>query len=116
MQAGAVARSMATELAGYPAVLAKPDDVDTAELVKLTALGYLGGAVVATGPLPHPRGSIHVLQDAKAPFRLAAEGHDGQAGAGVRGVPARVPGFFGARYAQAQTPGPRGRLPVAPEG
>src|SRR5258708_34286139 len=94
MQAGAVARSMATELAGYPAVLAKPDDVDTAELVKLTALGYLGGAAVATGPLPDPPESIHVPQDAQAALPLAAEGPDDQAGAAVRPDLRRVHRFF----------------------
>jgi choline-sulfatase len=113
IQGGAVARAMATELARYPAVLAAPGDVDSAELVKLTALGYLGGAVQATGPLPDPRDSIHVLQEVKTAFRLAADGHDDQAVAALREILARFPVFFDARYELAQTLARMGRFAEA---
>jgi choline-sulfatase len=115
IQGGAVARAMATELARYPAVLVAPGDVDSAELVKLTALGYLGGAVKATGPLPDPRESIHVLQEVKTAFRLAADGHDDRAVKALREILARFPAFFDARYELAQTLSRLGRFAEAYE-
>jgi tetratricopeptide (TPR) repeat protein len=115
IQAGAVARAMATELAGYPAGLAGPGDVEIADLEKLTALGYLGGAVNATGPLPDPRESIHVLADAKAAFRLAADGRDDQAVTAFREILKRFPVFFDARYELGQTLARMGRFAEAYE-
>jgi choline-sulfatase len=98
-----VARSRAKELAELPAALAPPSDVSREELEKLAALGYLGGAVSTTGPLPDPRERIHVLQDVKAAFRLAAAGRDEEAVPVFRKVLEDNPLLFDARYELAQT-------------
>jgi choline-sulfatase len=112
---GAVARAMEKELFGYPAALTGPGDVATADLEKLAALGYLGGAVSATGPLPDPRESIHVLQDAKAAFRLAADGRDDQAVTAFRKILERFPVFFDVQYELGQTLARMGRFAEAYE-
>jgi len=98
-----VVRSRAKELADLPAALAPPSDVSREELEKLAALGYLGGAVSTTGPLPDPRERIHVLQDVKAAFRLAAAGRDEEAVPLFRKVLDDNPLLFDARYELAQT-------------
>jgi choline-sulfatase len=96
-------RSRQKELAGLPAGLVQPADVGPEEREKLAALGYLGGAAEATGPLPDPRESLPALNDVKAAFRLAAAGRNEEAVALFRAVLARFPSFFDARYELAQT-------------
>jgi arylsulfatase A-like enzyme/Flp pilus assembly protein TadD len=108
-----VARSRARELAGLPAALAPPSDVSREELEKLAALGYLGGAVSTTGPLPDPRERIHVLQDVKTAFRLAAAGRDAEAVPVFRKVLDDNPLLFDARYELAQTLARLGRTAEA---
>jgi len=100
---GDLARSRQHELAGLPAALAGPGDVSAAELEKLAALGYLGGAVSPTGPLPDPRERIHVLQQVKGAFRLAAAGRDEEAVRSFRAVLQDNPLLFDARFELAQT-------------
>jgi tetratricopeptide (TPR) repeat protein len=100
---GAAVRSRQKELADLPAALAPPSDVSREELEKLAALGYLGGSVGASGPLPDPRERIHVLRDVKGAFRLAAAGRDEEAVSAFRRVLDDNPLLFDARYELAQT-------------
>jgi len=100
---GDLARARQKELADLPAALTAPRDVSSAEMEKLAALGYLGGAVGASGPLPDPRERIHVLKDVKAAFRLAAAGRDEEAVVRFRRVLDSNPQLFDARFELAQT-------------
>src|SRR6185436_9266427 len=72
-------RSRQAELGRLPTTLAAPGAASSADTERLAALGYLGGAVQATGPLPDPAERIGVLKDVKAAFRLAAAGRDDEA-------------------------------------
>ena len=110
---GEIARSRQHELAGFPAALAGPGEVSAAELEKLAALGYLGGAVAASGPLPDPRERIHVLRQVKDAFRLAAAGRDEEAVRALRAVLQENPLFFDARFELAQTLSRLDRWPEA---
>ncbi len=100
---GELARSRQHELAGFPASLAGPGDVSATELEKLAALGYLGGAVNPSGPLPDPRERIHVIAQVKSAFRLAAAGRDEEAVRAFRAVLQDNPLLFDARFELAQT-------------
>ena len=73
-----------------------------ADREKLAALGYLGGAVAASGPLPDPRERIHVLKDVRAAFRLAAAGRDEDAVRALRDVLGANPLLLDARYELAR--------------
>jgi arylsulfatase A-like enzyme len=99
---GDLVRARQRELAGFPSALTGPADVSKEELEKLAALGYLGGAVSASGPLPDPRERIHVLGDVKTAFRLAAAGRDEEAVVVFRKILEDNPLLFDARYELAQ--------------
>ncbi len=100
---GELLRSRQKELAQFPAVLSQPRAVQSEEMEKLAALGYLGGAVGATsGPLPDPRASLPALAEVKTGFRLAAAGRDEEAVAVLRRVLDRYPSLLDARYALGQ--------------
>src|SRR4029079_18062811 len=75
----------------------------SADTGRLAALGYLGGAVQTTGPLPDPAERIHVLKDVKAAFRLAASGRDVEAVPAFRRILETNPLLADARYELAQT-------------
>lgn len=96
-------RSRQTQLAGFAARLERPAEADSQEREKLAALGYLGGAVEASGPLPDPRESLPALRQVKAGFRLAAAGKNEEAVAVLGKVLADFPYFFDARFELAQT-------------
>jgi arylsulfatase A-like enzyme/Flp pilus assembly protein TadD len=100
---GDLGRSRQKELAGFPARLELPAEANAEEREKLAALGYLGGAVEATGPLPDPRESLPALAQVKAGFRLAAAGKNAEAVVVFRKVLDDFPSFFDARYELAQT-------------
>jgi arylsulfatase A-like enzyme/Flp pilus assembly protein TadD len=100
---GELGRSRQKELAGFPARLELPTEANAEEREKLAALGYLGGAVEANGPLPDPRESLPALAQVKAAFRLAAAGKNEEAVGVFQDVLARFPSFFDARFELAQT-------------
>jgi arylsulfatase A-like enzyme/tetratricopeptide (TPR) repeat protein len=100
---GDLGRSRQTELAGLPAALTAPAATSSEEREQLAALGYLGGSVAATGPLPDPRERIGVLRDVRTAFRLAAAGRDEDAVRAFRAVLDANPLLFDARYELAQT-------------
>ena len=87
----------------FPRPWQAPTAASAADTERLAALGYLGGAVQATGPLPDPRERIGVLKDVKAAFRLAAEGRDEDAVVAFRAFSRRYPLLADARYELAQT-------------
>ena len=99
---GELVRLRQKELAGFASALQPPAEVSGEELERLSALGYLGGAVAASGPLPDPREHIHVLAEVKQAFRLAAAGRDEEAVAAFRRVLADNPLLFDARFELAQ--------------
>ena len=96
-------RSRQAELGRLPTTLAAPSAASSADTERLAALGYLGGAVQATGPLPDPAERIGVLKDVKAAFRLAAAGRDEEAVLAFRRILAANPLLADARYELAQT-------------
>jgi arylsulfatase A-like enzyme len=96
-------RSRQAELGRLPATLAAPSAASSADTERLAALGYLGGAVQATGPLPDPAERIGVLKDVKAAFRLAAAGRDEEAVVAFRRILETNPLLADARYELAQT-------------
>jgi arylsulfatase A-like enzyme/Flp pilus assembly protein TadD len=96
-------RSRQAELGRLPATLAAPSAASSADTEALAALGYLGGAVQATGPLPDPAERIGVLKDVKAAFRLAAAGRDEEAVVAFRRIMETNPLLADARYELAQT-------------
>ena len=96
-------RSRQKQLAEFPAGLERPGEASSEEREKLATLGYLGGAVEASGPLPDPRLSLPALAEVKAGFRLAAAGKNEDAVAVFQKVLARFPYFFDARFELAQT-------------
>jgi tetratricopeptide (TPR) repeat protein len=96
-------RSRQAELGRFPTTLAAPAAASAADTERLAALGYLGGAVQATGPLPDPAERIGVLKDVKAAFRLAAEGRDEDAVIAFRRILETNPLLADARYELAQT-------------
>jgi arylsulfatase A-like enzyme len=100
---GELGRSRQKELASFPARLELPAEANAEEREKLAALGYLGGAVETTGPLPDPRESLPALSQVKAGFRLAAAGKNEEAVVLFRKVLAEFPTFFDARFELAQT-------------
>lgn len=95
-------RSRQAELGRLPTTLAAPSAASTADTERLAALGYLGGAVQATGPLPDPAERIGVLKDVKAAFRLAAAGRDEEAVPAFRRILEANPLLADARYQLAQ--------------
>jgi tetratricopeptide (TPR) repeat protein len=100
---GELGRSRQKRLADFPAQLERPAETDSGEREKLAALGYLGGAVETSGPLPDPRESLPALHEVKAAFRLAAAGKNAEAVVLFRKVLAEFPYFFDARFELAQT-------------
>ncbi|HSD65607.1 MAG TPA: sulfatase-like hydrolase/transferase, partial [Vicinamibacteria bacterium] len=100
---GEIVRARQKELGAFPARLERPGEANAEEREKLAALGYLGGAVEASGPLPDPRESLPALGQVKAAFRLAAAGKNEEAVALFQKVLARFPDFFDARFELAQT-------------
>jgi tetratricopeptide (TPR) repeat protein len=96
-------RSRQAELGRLPTTLATPSAASSADTERLAALGYLGGAVQATGPLPDPAERIGVLKDVKAAFRLAAAGRDEEAVVAFRRILETNPLLADARYELAQT-------------
>jgi tetratricopeptide (TPR) repeat protein len=96
-------RSRQAELGRLPTTLAAPSAASSADAERLAALGYLGGAVQATGPLPDPGERIGVLKEMKAAFRLAAEGRDAEAVPAFRRILETNPLLADARYELAQT-------------
>jgi arylsulfatase A-like enzyme len=100
---GEIVRARQKELGAFPARLERPGEVNAEEREKLAALGYLGGAVEATGPLPDPRESLPALGQVKAAFRLAGAGRSEEAVVLFQKVLAQFPDFFDARYELAQT-------------
>jgi arylsulfatase A-like enzyme/Flp pilus assembly protein TadD len=100
---GDLGRSRQKELAGHPARLELPTEANAEEREKLAALGYLGGAVETSGPLPDPRESLPALAQVKAAFRLAAAGKNEEAVGVFQKVLAQFPSFFDARFELAQT-------------
>ncbi len=100
---GTVARSMQKDLAGFPAELVAPSGATAEQQEKLAALGYLGGALEPTGPLPDARESIHVLTEVKAAFRLGAAGRDAEAVLAFRKILSQYPNLLDARYELGQT-------------
>jgi tetratricopeptide (TPR) repeat protein len=95
-------RSRQAELGRLPTTLAAPSAASSADTERLAALGYLGGAVQATGPLPDPAERIGVLKDVKAAFRLAAAGRDEEAVPAFRRILEANPLLADARYQLAQ--------------
>jgi arylsulfatase A-like enzyme len=100
---GEIGRARQKELAAFPARLERPTEANAEEREKLATLGYLGGAVETTGPLPDPRESLPALGDVKVAFRLAATGRNQEAVVLFQKVLARFPNFFDARFELAQT-------------
>jgi len=100
---GELGRSRQKELAGFPARLELPAEANAEEREKLAALGYLGGLVETSGPLPDPRESLPALAQVKTGFRLAAAGKNEEAVVVFRKVLADFPSFFDARFELAQT-------------
>jgi tetratricopeptide (TPR) repeat protein len=79
--------------------------VDSEDMERLRALGYLGGASsgAPSGPLPDPKASIHVLRDVKDAFRLTTEGKDAEAVAAFRKLLADNPRLFDVEYELGRT-------------
>ena len=96
-------RSRQAELGRLPTTLAAPGAASSADTERLAALGYLGGAVQATGPLPDPAERIGVLKDVKAAFRLAAAGRDDEAVPAFQRILEANPLLADARYELART-------------
>lgn len=110
---GEVARDFKRALNRIDAPFAVPGAAGSEELGKLASLGYLTGGPGPAGPLPDPRSSLPVLEDMRRAFTLGAAGRDAEALAGLRAVLARQPGFFDARYAEAELLARMGRLEEA---
>src|SRR6266581_3010416 len=73
-----IARSMKTELDGYPTGSVEPGREDPEVAEKLKALGYLSGAAPTRdgGVLPNPKDRIKVHEELKAAYQLARQGKD----------------------------------------
>jgi choline-sulfatase len=100
---GELARSRQTEMARLPSTLTAPSAISSEDRERLAALGYLGGTVQTSGPLPDPRERIGVLKDVKAAFRLATDGRDEEAVVAFRRILEANPLLADARYELAQT-------------
>jgi tetratricopeptide (TPR) repeat protein len=96
-------RSRQAELGRLPTTLAAPGAASSADAERMAALGYLGGAVRTSGPLPDPAERIGVLKDVKEAFRLAAAGRDDEAVVAFRHILEANPLLADARYELAQT-------------
>jgi arylsulfatase A-like enzyme/Flp pilus assembly protein TadD len=68
-----------TALQAYPSAMAPIQRVDPEEAAKLAALGYVGTPKNRTGALPDPRDEISTINEVKAAFRLADQGHADEA-------------------------------------
>jgi len=58
---------------------AAPAAIDPEEAEKLAALGYIGSAAPAAGPLPDPKDRTGTFRDLRAAFALYREGKDAEA-------------------------------------
>ena len=96
-------RSRQAELGRLPTTLAAPGAASSADAERLAALGYLGGAVQTSGPLPDPAERIGALKSVKEAFRLAADGRDEEAVLAFRRILETNPLLADARYELAQT-------------
>jgi len=76
-----IARSMKTELDGYPTGFVEPGRVDPEVAEKLKALGYLSGAAPTHDgmALPNPKDRIQAHEELKAAYQLARQGKDEKA-------------------------------------
>jgi arylsulfatase A-like enzyme/tetratricopeptide (TPR) repeat protein len=100
-----IARSMKTELDGYPTGFVDPGRVDSEVTEKLKALGYLSGAAPTRGGevLPNPKDRIKVHEELKAAYQLARQGKDQKALTSLRRLLEGHPDCFEARRELAGT-------------
>jgi arylsulfatase A-like enzyme len=91
-----IARSMKTELDGYPTGFVDPGRVDPEVAEKLKALGYLSGAAPTHDGevLPNPKDRIKVHEELKAAYQLARQGQDEKALTSLRRLLEGNPGSF----------------------
>ena len=88
------AASLRDELAAYPSGIQQLQSIDPEDAAKLAALGYVGSAQNASGPLPNPRDMLPYLERIKSGFKLADERRYGEAVAVMRKLVAENPGLF----------------------
>src|SRR5207247_1400016 len=110
-----IARSMKTELDGYPTGFVDPGRVDPEVAEKLKALGYLSQAARTRDGevLPNPKDRIHVHEELKAAYQLARQGKDEKALTSLRRLLEGDPGCFEAQQEMAGTLARLGRYEEA---
>jgi len=91
-----IARSMKTELDGYPTGFVEPGRVDPEVAEKLKALGYLSGAAPTRDgkALPNPKDRIQAHEELKAAYQLARQGKDENALTSLRRLLEENPDSF----------------------
>ncbi len=101
----AVARAMKRELNRTPANFALPDQVDSENVRKLAALGYLSmtSRAAEADLLPSPAENIALLSDVKTAFRLEAAGERDRAISAFRALLQKNPRLFDVQYKLAET-------------
>jgi tetratricopeptide (TPR) repeat protein len=83
-------------LAPFKQEAAAPSAIDPEEAEKLAALGYIGSAAPAAGPLPDPKDRTETFRDLREAFRLYRAGDDAQALARFERILAENPSMIDA--------------------
>jgi tetratricopeptide (TPR) repeat protein len=71
--------AMRAQLAPFKREAAAPSAIDPEEAEKLAALGYIGSAAPASGPLPDPKDKTGAFRDLRRAFELYRAGKDEEA-------------------------------------